>query len=137
MLRRSILISSASSILMAIALAACDSDTPTETNRQVDARIGAEPVAAANPKASTYEIVSVVALIESGFTGIREALCPLGKKALGGGFFIDANPGSPPDVQVYESSPRVTQGSSGWRLAAINRTADPQSFTVYAICAAI
>jgi hypothetical protein len=137
MLRRSILISGASSILMAIALAACDSDTPTETNRQVDARIGAEPVAAANPKASSYEIVSSSFNVASGFSGGLEALCPTGKKVLGGGFFINGNPGAPPDVAVYESSPRVTSGSSGWRLFAINRTAESLSYEVFAICATI
>jgi hypothetical protein len=137
MFRRSLFVGSAGFLVIAIAMAACDSETPTATKPPVDARIGAEPLAAANPKASSYEIVSSVSLIGSGFTGVIETLCPSGKKALGGGFFINGNPGSGPDVAVYESSPRVTSGSSGWRLAAINRTADALSYEVFAICASI
>jgi hypothetical protein len=139
MFRRSFLIGSAGSILIAIALAACDSETPTATKPPVDGRVGAEPLAAANPKASSYEIVSSVSDIGSGFMGIMEAVCPTGKKALGGGFFIDGNPLSGPDVAVYESSPRVTSvlGGTGWRLAAVNRTADQLRYEVFAICAAI
>jgi hypothetical protein len=131
MFRRSFLIGSAGSILIAIALAACDSETPTATKPPVDGRVGAEPLAAANPKASSYEIVSSVSDIGSGFMGIMEAV--------GGGFFIDGNPLSGPDVAVYESSPRVTSvlGGTGWRLAAVNRTADQLRYEVFAICAAI
>ena len=141
MLRRSFSVGSAGFLLIAVAMAACDSDTPTETKPAVDARVGAEPLAAANPKASSHEIVVFGFDVVSGNTGIVEALCPSGKKVLGGGFQIGGGvmiEGA--DVAVYESSPRVTSGgtgATGWRLVAANRTADTRRFDVYAICATI
>ena len=98
-------------------------------------------LAAANPKASSHEIVVFGFDVVSGNTGIVEALCPSGKKVLGGGFQIGGGvmiEGA--DVAVYESSPRVTTGgtgATGWRLVAANRTADTRRFDVYAICATI
>jgi hypothetical protein len=141
MFRRSFFVGSAGFLLIAVAMAACDSDTPTATKPPVDARIGAEPLAAANPKASTHEIVVFGFDVVSGNTGVVEALCPTGKKVLGGGFQIGGGiliEGA--DVAVYESSPRVTSGdvgATGWRLVAANRTADTRRFDVYAICATI
>ena len=141
MLRRSFSVGSAGFLLIAVAMAACDSDTPTEAKPAVDARVGAEPLAAANPKASSHEIVVFGFDVVSGNTGIVEALCPSGKKVLGGGFQIGGGvmiEGA--DVAVYESSPRVTTGgtgATGWRLVAANRTADTRRFDVYAICATI
>ena len=136
MLRRSFTIGTGS-VLIAIAMAACDSDTPT-ANPTVDARVGAEPVAAAAPKPSAYEMVTFGIDVVSGNTGVVEVECPSPKKAMGGGFWIEGPiliEGA--DVAVYESSPRVTSGgnSSGWRLAAANRTAETRRFNVYALCA--
>ena len=139
MFRRSLLVGSAGSVLIAIAMAACDSDTPTATNPPIDARIGPEPVAAAAPKPSAYEMVQQFIDVASTNTGVVEVLCPSAKKATGGGFFIEGGiliEGA--DVAVYESSPRVTSGgngASGWRLVASNRTADTRRFNVYALCA--
>jgi hypothetical protein len=142
MFRRSFIIRSTGSVLAAIALAACDSQEPTAaTKPPVDVRVGTEPLAAAAPKPSAYEIVQHVSSVVSGNTGIVEVLCPSVKKAMGGGFFIDGGiliEGA--DVAVYESSPRVTSGgngASGWRLVAANRTAESRNFNVYAICATI
>jgi hypothetical protein len=139
MLRRSFLMSSAGSVLVAIAIAACDSDTPTETNRPGDARIGTAPVAAAAPKPSAYEMVTQGLDVVSGNTGTTEVLCPSPKKAMGGGFYIEgAVLIGDADVAVYESSPRVTSGggnASGWRLSAANRSSLDRRFNVYALCA--
>ena len=139
MFRRSFIVGSAGSILIAIAITACESDTPTATNPPVDSRIGAEPVAAAAPKPSAYEMVQHLSDVVTGNTGVVEVLCPSPKKATGGGFWIEGPIfilGA--DIAVYESSPRVTSGgngASGWRLVAANRTADTRRFNVYALCA--
>ena len=70
--------------------------------------------------------------------GIVEVLCSAGKKVIGGGFQIGGGvPINGPDVYVYESSPRVTSGTDGWRLDAMNRTGGTRRFDVYVICAAI
>ena len=70
--------------------------------------------------------------------GIVEVLCSAGKKVIGGGFQIGGGvPINGPDVYVYESSPRVTSGTDGWRLDAMNRTGASRRFDVYVICAAI
>ena len=139
MSRRSLTLRTGSILVAAIFLAACDSDTPTATKPPVDARVGGEPLAAAAPKPSAYEMVTFGIDVVSGNTGVVEVQCPSPKKATGGGFFIEGGiliEGA--DVAVYESSPRVTtggNGASGWRLAAANRTAETRRFNVYALCA--
>ncbi len=139
MFRRSFFVGSAGAALIAIAMAACDSDTPTATKSPVDARIGAEPVAAAAPKPSAYEVVQQFIDVGAGFTGVVEVVCPAAKKATGGGFLIEGGiQAEGADVAVYESSPRVTSGgngASGWRLVAANRSADTRRFNVYEVCA--
>ena len=87
---------------------------------------------------STYEMKSAQISVVGGNTGVVEVLCSNGKKALGGGFFIEGSIlAAGPDVAVYESSPRVTSGKDGWRLAAANRGTDTRMFNVYAICGSV
>ena len=131
----------------AIALVAgCDRESPTDvavpTVRASRAEAPGLAVSAAGkpgPAPSTYELVKGVGIdVGAGVTGVTEVLCPSGKKPLGGGFQIGGSvPGSGPDVAVYESSPRVTGGTEGWRLVAQNRTADERHFDIWVICATI
>ena len=116
-------------------LSGCDRDTPTDLAKSPTV---SQSVAAPSAPASksSYEIKTFGIDVVSGNAGTVEVLCTAGKKALGGGFqigggiLIDG-----PDVVVYESSPRVTSGTDGWRLSAANRTADPRHFDVWVICA--
>jgi hypothetical protein len=41
------------------------------------------------------------------------------------------------DVVVYESAPRVTSGTDGWRIEAVNRTADERIIEAWVVCAAM
>ena len=94
--------------------------------------------AAGKPSTSAYEIRSDFLDVASGNLGVVEVLCPTGKRALGGGHkvgggaLIDG-----PDVPIYESTPRVTSGTDGWRVEAMNRTADTRRIEAWVICAAI
>jgi hypothetical protein len=88
------------------------------------------------PTSSGYEIKTAGITVVAGNTGVTEALCSSGKKALGGGFKIGGGILiAGPDIAVYESSPRVTSGTDGWRLEAANRGTTARSFDVWVICA--
>jgi hypothetical protein len=140
MSRRSFIAGRTGSLLVVtLVLAACDSPSPTaSTETPVKAGIATEASAAINVRNSSYEIVTYGFDVVPGNTGVLEALCPAGKRALGGGFQIGGGVMiDGPDVAVYESSPRVTSGDSGWRLVAVNRTADTRRFDVWVTCAAI
>lgn len=129
-------------------LAGCDRDTPTDvatpTVRASTMRgpsLGVSTAAKPTP-GSTYEIKTANdPAVAAGNTVVLEVLCSTGKRALGGGFFIEGITIDGPDVAVYESSPRVTSTGAtvgdGWRLVAMNRGVDTRPFTVYAICATI
>ena len=126
----------------------CDRDTPTDaavpgprasTVGSPSLGVGAQTKPT---QGSTYEIKTASdPAVAAGFTRVLEVLCPTGKRALGGGFFIEGITADGPDVAVYESSPRVTTTGAvpgdGWRLVAMNRGTDTRPFTVYAICATI
>ena len=87
-------------------------------------------------KPSGYEQKTAGIDVVAGNTGVTEVLCSSGKKALGGGFKIGGGILiSGADVAVYESSPRVTSGTDGWRIEAANRGTTNRHFDVYVICA--
>ena len=104
-------------------------------------RVTAPNLAAGGNKPTSglgYEVMTSTSDIATDTQGVLEVYCSAGKRAIGGGFFIDGGvPINGPDVYVYESSHRVTGGTDGWRLAAMNRTGGTRQFNVYAICAAI
>lgn len=128
---------------LSILAAGCDHESPTDV-AAVEHR--AKPpvaptfaaAAAAKPSASSYEIRTAGSDVASGFLGVVEVLCPAGKRALGGGHkvgggaLIDG-----PDVALYESAPRVTTGTDGWRVEAMNRTADTRRIEAWVVCATI
>jgi hypothetical protein len=95
-------------------------------------------LAACSNRQSGYEIKSSGIDVVSGNSGVVEVLCPTGKRAWGGGFQIGGGVliGGP-DVAVYESSPRVTSGTDGWRLEAANRGPKTRRFDVWVVCAKI
>jgi hypothetical protein len=67
-----------------------------------------------------------------------EALCPSGKKALGGGFELAAGD-FPVDVQFSEPMGQLGQAPTGWQAFAREKPlldpADEWGLDVYAICA--
>ena len=120
----------------------CDNESPTDiatpAPHTTPPPAPAFAAAAGKPSTSTYEIKSAGLDVASGNLGVVEVLCPSGKRALGGGHkvgggaLIDG-----PDVALYESTPRVTGGTDGWRIEAMNRTADTRRIEAWVICAAI
>lgn len=102
------------------------------------AAIGVIATLAACNKPTGYEIKTSGNNVVSGNLGVLEVLCPAGKKAWGGGFKIGGGAlTAGPDVAVYESSPRVTSGTDGWRLEAMNRGPSTRRFDVWVLCANI
>lgn len=120
---------------------ACGGDAPTDV--AVPTLQAAPPTTAAfavtgKPSPSGYEIKSFGFDVAPDNQGIVEVLCPVGKRALGGGHKIGGGAGIVgPDVPVYESTPRVTSGTDGWRVEAMNRTTDTRRIEAWVICAAI
>jgi len=120
--------------------AACDREGPTDVSRPA---VGSS----ITPSRSIglpgdekplpgYEIKTFGIEVVGGNSGTVEVLCSPGNRALGGGFQIGGGIlAAGPDVAVYESSPRVTSGSDGWRLVAANRGTDTRQFDVWVICA--
>ncbi len=122
------------------AVVGCDRDTPTAA--AAPTLQAAPPTAAAfaagKPSNSTYEIRSDGLDVASGNLGVVEVLCPAGKRALGGGHKIGGGAGIVgPDVPVYESTPRVTSGTDGWRVEAMNRTTETRRIEAWVVCAVI
>ena len=138
LLRRGSLLVVAGTIGLAVA---CGGDTPTDVavpTLQAGPPTTAAFAASGKPSTSTYEMKSFGFDVAPNFQGIVEVLCPVGKRALGGGHKIDGGaPNAGPDVAVYESTPRVTSGTDGWRVEAMNRTADTRRIEAWVICAAI
>ena len=129
--------------LIALGSACGDGETLTDVAPPAAAppRVTAPNLAAGGNKPTSglgYEVMTSTSDIATDTQGVLEVYCSAGKRAIGGGFFIDGGvPINGPDVYVYESSHRVTGGTDGWRLAAMNRTGGTRQFNVYAICAAI
>lgn len=124
-----------------VSMAGCGRDNPTDPAvpsvqaNMIDVAAAASPN---KPSPSGYENKSFGLDVPSGNSGVVEVLCSAGKRALGGGFqigggFLIADT----DVAIYESSPRVTSGTDGWRLEVGNRTADTRHVDVWVVCATI
>lgn len=120
-------------------LAACDREAPTDVAAPSPRanRVGTPSMAVNAAKlVSSYEVKTFGIDVVSGNQGVVEVLCTAGKRVLGGGYHIGGGALiDSPDVAVYESSPRVTSGTDGWRLEAMNRTADTRRLDVWVICA--
>jgi hypothetical protein len=121
---------------------ACNQDGPTDVQRKTPAAgvVGAPSFAAGggNKPVSGYEIKSAAVDVISGNSGGLEVYCSAGKRALGGGFrMVDGALINDTDVAIYESSPRVTGGTDGWRVDIMNRTAITRTVEAWVICAPI
>lgn len=120
--------------------AACDRESPTDVSRPA-VRSSTTPSRSILPPGDDkplagYEIKTLDIEVVGGNSGVVEVLCSPGNRALGGGFQIGGGIlAAGPDVAVYESSPRVTSGTDGWRLVAANRGTDTRQFNVWVICA--
>ena len=120
----------------------CGQDGPTDVQHKAPAAtVVAAPSFAVggNKPVSGYETRTfMLTNVVAGNSAAFEVLCPTGKRALGGGYKVwggmQATGG---DVVVYESTPRVTSGTDGWRVEAVNRSADTRDIEAYVICAPI
>ena len=133
-----------SAFFVAIAItlvAGCDRESPGDVAAPVlrtEVAPGPSFAVGSGKPTSSYEIKSQGLDVASGNLGVVEVLCSTGKRALGGGLkvgggaLIDG-----PDVALYESTPRVTSGTDGWRVEAMNRTADTRRIEAWVICATI
>ena len=127
--------------LIALGAACGDRETLTDVAAPTvgTPRVTAPSLAVGGGKpVSSYEVKTASLDVANANDGIIEVLCTAGKRALGGGFqIVGGVPIDGPDVYVYESSPRVTSGTDGWRLEAMNRTGESRRLDVYVICAAM
>ena len=124
-----------SAILVSVA---CSQDGPTDVqHKQAPTLVGSPSFAAGgNKPAGGYETKTATLDVVSGNLAVLEVLCSTGKRALGGGYKVGGSiPGSGGDAIVYESTPRVTSGTDGWRIEAVNRTAETRTFEAWVICA--
>jgi hypothetical protein len=81
-----------------------------------------------------HEIVENRVVVPAGAVAKVRAVCPSGKKALGGGFDMEI----PQDLRVYASDPGDSQGNIvnyGWRVMVRNEGVTARQATAIAICA--
>jgi hypothetical protein len=81
-----------------------------------------------------HEIVQNHVVVPAGAVAKVKAVCPGGKKVLGGGF----NTEIPEDVRVYASDPSDSQGNiinNGWRVMVRNEGTTARQATAIAVCA--
>jgi hypothetical protein len=81
-----------------------------------------------------HEIVQNRVAVPAGAVAKVRAVCPSGKKVLGGGFDIEI----PQDVRVYASDPGDSQGNivnDGWRVMVRNEGTTARQATAIAVCA--
>lgn len=86
---------------------------------------------------AAYErVVNTRAALPGAFT-VVQAICPEGKKVLGGGFQIT---GGPDDLTVAQSFPQETTDTEGnpafaWQVGVTNQAASSLNVTAWATCA--
>ena len=84
---------------------------------------------------SGYEIVETAEDVDPGELKSVFAECPAGKKPVGGGFSVMANPADAAGIRLLRSRPDVIGGIPGWRGVVRNDNAPNLiELTVYAIC---
>jgi hypothetical protein len=88
------------------------------------------------PGVSAYEIVSHKESVAAGATASVKAVCPTGKKVLGGGFNVE----TPTDVKVFASEPSDGAGNVNdhqWTVTVQNSGTAARQTTATAICAMV
>jgi hypothetical protein len=81
-----------------------------------------------------HEIVENRVVVPAGAVAKVRAVCPSGKKVLGGGFDMEI----PQDLRVYASDPGDSQGNivnDGWRVMVRNEGTTARQATAIAVCA--
>jgi hypothetical protein len=127
-----------SAILVGVA---CSQDGPTDVQRTAP-----KPTLVGNPSfavggggnkpASGYETNHFGFDVVSGNQALVEVLCSTAKRALGVGFKVGGGVQvGDADVAIYESTPRVTSGTDGWRIEAANRSSITRFIEAWVICA--
>jgi hypothetical protein len=94
----------------------------------------AASVAVSGCAVTGHEIVQNRVAVPPGAVAKVRAVCPSGKKVLGGGFDIEI----PQDVRVYASDPGDSQGNivnDGWRVMVRNEGTTARQATAIAVCA--
>ncbi|MFL5608507.1 MAG: hypothetical protein ACJ8AD_18780, partial [Gemmatimonadaceae bacterium] len=84
--------------------------------------------------ASAWEQVNQPGVIMQKTTGVLTALCPAGKKALGGGFSITNTANGNVNLTVLESRPNAT--GSGWSITFQNNTSMDTNASAIGTCMA-
>lgn len=80
-----------------------------------------------------WEVVWQVFSVAGQSIGSGTAICPAGKRPLGGGFQYPWNPLDP--IVIVASMPSITPPFDRWELQAVNHTATPIDVWVFAVCA--
>lgn len=81
-----------------------------------------------------HEIVQNRVVVPPGAVAKVRAVCPGGKKVLGGGFDLEI----PEDLRVYASDPGDSQGNTvndNWRVMVRNEGKTARQATAIAVCA--
>jgi len=81
-----------------------------------------------------HEIVQNRVAVPAGAVAKVRAVCPSGKKVVGGGFDVEI----PQDVRVYASDPGDSQGNivnDGWRVMVRNEGTTARQATAIGVCA--
>ena len=84
-----------------------------------------------------YERVTEVRAAAPGAFTVVQAVCPAGKRVLGGGFQISGSPG---DLNVAQSFPQETTDTAGdpalgWQVAVTSQAASALDVVAFATCA--
>ena len=96
--------------------------------------VAALSIAISGCVATGHEIVQNRAVVPPGAVAKVRAVCPDGKKVLGGGFDLEI----PEDLRVYASDPTDSQGNilnNGWRVMVRNEGRTARQAAAIAVCA--
>ena len=84
------------------------------------------------PGVSGYQIMTAPLTLDGMESDWNFALCPLGKRPVGGGFY--GNGGNSPSALMDGSGPWSSGNNYGWAVRIKGTTSSQTNYTIYAIC---
>jgi hypothetical protein len=84
------------------------------------------------PGVSGYQIVTATLQLDGTEADWNFALCPLGKKPVGGGFYGAGS--NSPSALIDGSGPWSVSNNFGWAVRLKGTTSAQSNYTIYAIC---